>query len=278
MNKLVAIAGGSTLVYAVLASRMGVLPGIELSKVAPEPGMRPRTPIAARGRQIYVREGCAYCHTQQVRPLPTDSAFGRPSAPGDFAFDTPELLGSERTGPDLTNIGARQSSEIGQYIDLYDPRAVVPQSIMPSFPWLFARAQQAPPGTHPVPVPKPYAPVHGVLIPTDDAKALVAYLLTLKPPALPNAPSAQTPVTPRIPAARAAAPGVGGKAVPAGTFDAAVGATLFATNCAACHGEEGAGVPSVFPPLVGDPVVTAGDPGEHVTIVLHGLHRGCLAW
>jgi cytochrome c oxidase cbb3-type subunit 2 len=84
-----------------------------------------------------VASGCSYCHTQQVRPLPQDAVFGRPSAPGDFTYQTPELLGSERTGPDLTNVGARQASTVWQYIHLYNPRAVVPQSIMPAFEWLF---------------------------------------------------------------------------------------------------------------------------------------------
>ena len=272
MNKLVAIAGGSTLVYGLLAGLMGVLPGIELSGVVPGPGVQPLTPIEAHGREIYVSEGCAYCHTQQVRPLPTDKVFGRPSASGDFAFETPQLLGSERTGPDLTNIGARQTSEIWQYIHLYDPRAVVPQSIMPSFRWLFATAPQAPPGTQPVPIPKAYAPTLGVVIPTENARALVAYLLSLKQPALANSPSAQAPVTVPAPAAQAAAPSATNETPPTGAFDAAMGGKLFATNCAACHGAEGAGVPGVFPALVGDPVVTAMDPSEHVTVVLHGRH------
>ncbi|MCE7903340.1 MAG: hypothetical protein DYH20_12035 [Gammaproteobacteria bacterium PRO9] len=131
MNRLVLIAGGSALVYGFLAILMGVLPGIQLSRTPPGPGVVPLTPLEAQGRQVYLANGCSYCHTQQVRPLPMDKVFGRPSAPGDFAYQTPELLGSERTGPDLTNIGARQPSDVWQYIHLYDPRAVVPQSIMP---------------------------------------------------------------------------------------------------------------------------------------------------
>ena len=105
MNKLVLIVGGSTLVYATLAMLMGVLPGIALSNTPPGPGVKPLTPLQTEGRDIYVANGCSYCHTQQVRPLPQDKVFGRPSAPGDFAYQTPELLGSERTGPDLTNVG-----------------------------------------------------------------------------------------------------------------------------------------------------------------------------
>ena len=137
MNKLVLIAGGSTLVYAGLALMMGVLPGMSLSQIPPGPGVQPLTGIEAEGRAVYVSNGCSYCHTQQVRPLAQDKVFGRPSAAGDFAYQTPELLGSERTGPDLTNIGARQPNAVWQYIHLYNPRAVVPQSIMPSFSWLF---------------------------------------------------------------------------------------------------------------------------------------------
>jgi cytochrome c oxidase cbb3-type subunit 2 len=85
MNKLLLIAGGSTLVYGVLAMLMGVLPGIELSKTPPGPGVQPLTTLQAQGRQVYVANGCSYCHTQQVRPLAQDAVFGRPSAPGDFA-------------------------------------------------------------------------------------------------------------------------------------------------------------------------------------------------
>jgi cytochrome c oxidase cbb3-type subunit II len=81
MNKLLLIAGGSTLVYAILAVLMGVLPGIELSKTVPGPGVSPLTSLQAEGREVYVANGCSYCHTQQVRPLQQDKVFGRPSAP-----------------------------------------------------------------------------------------------------------------------------------------------------------------------------------------------------
>jgi len=267
MNKLLAVAGGSTLVYATLAVLMAVLPGIELSQVPPGPGVKPLTDIEAHGREIYIAEGCAYCHTQQVRPLATDRIFGRPSAPGDFAYDTPELLGSERNGPDLSNIGARQASDVWQYIHLYDPRAVVPLSIMPSFPWLFEVVDRAPADAQPVPVPAPYAPAQGVVVPTDKARALVAYLLSLRQAKLPGAQAQPAPQAATAQAAPAAATTA---AAGAPAFDAAQGARLFAANCAACHGAQGAGIPGVFPRLVGDPVVTAADPAEHIATVLHG--------
>jgi len=66
MNKLILIAGGSTLVCLVLAMLMGVLPGIELSNTPPGPGVNPLTALQAEGRAVYVANGCSYCHTQQV--------------------------------------------------------------------------------------------------------------------------------------------------------------------------------------------------------------------
>ncbi|TAL79348.1 MAG: c-type cytochrome [Burkholderiaceae bacterium] len=274
MNKLLAIAGGSTLMYAVLSVLMAILPGIELSAVPPGPGVKQLTELEAHGREVYISEGCAYCHTQQVRPLDADKVFGRPSAPGDFAFSTPELLGSERTGPDLTNIGMRQPSDVWQYIHLYDPRAVVPQSVMPSFPWLFDVVDKAPKGVQAVPLPKAYAPAHGVVVPSPDAQALIAYLMSLKQAPLPNSQAqGAEPAAPAVaaatPAPGAPAPATAGQAV---AFDAAHGSNLFAANCAACHGAQGAGVPGVFPSLAGNAVVNATDPTEHITVVLHGLH------
>ena len=101
-----------------------------MSATRPSPGVLPLSSAAQRGRDIYVGEGCSYCHTQQVRPLARDRVFGRPSTAGDYAYDTPELLGTERNGPDLSNIGARQPSDVWQEIHLYEPRALVAGSIM----------------------------------------------------------------------------------------------------------------------------------------------------
>jgi mono/diheme cytochrome c family protein len=256
MNRSLAISGGSTLIYVGLAILMGVLPGMWLSKVPPTPGLKPLTPLEARGRDVYVSEGCFYCHTQQVRPISGDKPFGRPSAPGDYAYQTTELLGSERNGPDLSNIGTRQSSSIWQHIHLYQPRAVVPQSIMPAFPWLFRVVDKLPPGEKAVPLPPQFAPGGAAVIPSDDGKALVAYLLSLKQPVLaPTQPGAP----PLAPSGRLAG------------FDATKGAALFADNCASCHGAEGKGVPGTFPPLAGDPMVNAANPTSHIGAVLHGL-------
>lgn len=254
MNKLVAIVGGSTLVYAFLAMLMGVLPGMELSKIPAGPGVEPLTALQAEGREVYVANGCSYCHTQQVRPLPQDRIFGRPSAPGDFAYQTPELLGSERTGPDLTNIGRRQPSAVWQYIHLYNPRAVVPQSVMPSFNWLFKVVDAAPIGVTPVPLPAAFAPAHGVVVPTHDAGALLVYLQSLKQPDLPGS-------TPQTATVAAAMP----------TVNALQGQPLFVANCAVCHQASGEGLAGAFPSLKGNAAANDADATKHIDVVLHGL-------
>lgn len=274
MSKLLLIVGGSTLLYAVIATIMGVLPGIELSQTPPGPGVEPLTALEAEGRDVYVANGCSYCHTQQVRPLPADKMFGRPSAAGDFAYQTPELLGSERNGPDLSNVGTRQSSEIWQYMHLYQPRAVVPESIMPSFAFLFKVADKAPPGVTPVPIPAAYAPAHGVVIPTHKAEALVAYLLSLKqvPLALHQMSVVHAAVV------HETAPEPAPASAPVATVaDASAaealpdGKALFSSNCAACHGAGGTGIPGVFPPLKGNGAVNDPDPTKHISVVLGGL-------
>ncbi|AGK58646.1 Cbb3-type cytochrome oxidase, cytochrome c subunit [Hyphomicrobium denitrificans 1NES1] len=273
MNKIVLIAGGSTLVYAGLALMMGVLPGIALSRTPSGPGIKPISPLEAEGRDVYVANGCSYCHTQQVRPLEQDKVFGRPSAPGDFAYQTPELLGSERTGPDLTNIGARQPSSVWQYIHLYNPRAVVPQSIMPSFSWMFDVVDKAPQGVNSVPLPKEYAPSHGVVIPSHQAQALLAYLLSLKQTPWPNSKVAaggdHAGASSESSSKESTAVAANGGS--AAGYDAKKGQQLFSTHCSVCHQETGEGLPGAFPPLKGDAAVNDADPATHIHTVLFGL-------
>jgi cytochrome c oxidase cbb3-type subunit 2 len=282
MNKLVLIAGGSSAVFACLALLMGVLPGIALSKTPPGPGVVPLTALQDEGREVYVANGCSYCHTQQVRPLAQDKIFGRPSAPGDFAYQTPELLGSERTGPDLTNVGVRQASTVWQYIHLYNPRAVVPESIMPAFDWMFQVLDHAPPGATPVPLPTAYAPKHGVVVPDHQAEALVAYLLSLKQPTLPGVSSDGSAMPmPGVSSATAAGASTAastaentpasGSVSAASGYDAAKGKALFTTNCAACHQANGEGLPGAFPSLKGDAAVNDADPTAQIRTVLNGL-------
>ena len=141
---------------------------------------------------------------------------------------------------------------------------------MPPFAWLFDVVDQAPPGVTPVPLPKAYASAHGVVVPGHQAEALVAYLLSLKQPALPDSSSsggvasAPSPGPAASVAAAGSAPGAGG-------YDAAKGKALFTANCAACHQATGEGIPGAFPPLKGNAAVDDPDPTTHLHVVLHGL-------
>ena len=180
MNNVWVLVIAAAAIYGCFCILMGVTPGLVLSNTPPVAGLKPLTAAEARGRDVYVGEGCAYCHTQNVRPLLQDKVFGRPSVGGDYAYATPQLLGTERTGPDLSNIGVRQPSDVWQYIHLYNPRAVVHESIMPRYPWLFETRPSASPGEITVPLPPGFGPRSGVVVATQQAQDLVAYLKSLK--------------------------------------------------------------------------------------------------
>ncbi|OOG52410.1 cytochrome-c oxidase [Rhodanobacter sp. B05] len=274
MNKLLQIAGGAVLIYICIVLGIAVIPAIDLSKTPPGPDVKPLTALQAEGRDVYAANGCGYCHTQQVRPLPEDKVFGRPSAPGDFAYQTPELLGSERTGPDLTNVGSSKPSDVWQYIHLFDPRAVVPESIMPNFKFLFRVVTTVPPGETAVPVPAAFAPKEGQVVPTAQAKALVAYLLSLKQTSIPGygMNGGMGGMTSAAPAAMPASPSTSASASGGYNYDAAKGRALFTANCSACHQATGEGVPGAFPPLKGNAAVDSADPTLHIHTVLQGAH------
>jgi len=272
MKKLLLIAGGALGIYLVIVLLIAVFPAIDLSGTPAGPGVKPLTALQAEGRTVFVANGCSYCHTQQVRPLDEDKVFGRPSAPGDFAWQTPELLGSERTGPDLANVGASKPSDVWQYIHLFDPRAVVPESIMPNFKFLFHVVDQVPLGETAVPIPAGFAPATGKVIPTRQAKALVAYLLSLKQTPIPGyvMKGSMGGVTSAAPMAKAEP----ASAAPAGAYQyvASKGESLFTANCSACHQATGMGIPGAFPPLKGNAAVDAADPTLHIRTVLQGAH------
>ena len=98
---------------------------------------KPLTALELAGRDIYISEGCHVCHTQMVRPLePEIKRNGRANQESDDIYEFPNLWGSKRTGPDLTNLG-RKYSDQWHVLHLIDPRQVVPTSIMPAYPWLF---------------------------------------------------------------------------------------------------------------------------------------------
>ena len=99
-------------------------------------GVRPYTPLELAGRAIYVREGCYLCHSQMIRPLRDEvERYGHYSLAAESMYDHPFQWGSKRTGPDLARVGGKYSDE-WHVAHLVDPRAVVPQSIMPGYPFL----------------------------------------------------------------------------------------------------------------------------------------------
>ena len=182
----------STILLGFLALSLIIAVGPALwveANTAPLPGSEPMTALEHEGLKVYIAEGCVACHTQQVRPLAMDEVWGRAAVPGDYAHVgplgamspyAPALLGSSRTGPDLSNVGARQPSETWHYLHLYNPRIVVPDSVMPAYPWLFEVVDEAGADDVVVPVSGERAPADGQVVATERARALVAYLLSLK--------------------------------------------------------------------------------------------------
>ena len=106
------------------------------STTTPVDGLEPYTPLQLAGRDLYIREGCVSCHSQMVRPFRAETErYGHYSVAGEFIYDRPFLWGSKRTGPDLHRVGGRYSDDWHR-AHLINPRDVVPESIMPGYPWL----------------------------------------------------------------------------------------------------------------------------------------------
>ena len=99
-------------------------------------GIRPYTPLELEGRDIYIREGCYLCHSQMIRPFRDEKErYGHYSLASESMYDHPFQWGSKRTGPDLARVGGKYSDE-WQRQHLMAPRSVVPESVMPNYPWL----------------------------------------------------------------------------------------------------------------------------------------------
>ena len=102
----------------------------------PVEGLKPYTALQLEGRDIYIREGCVQCHSQMIRPFRAETErYGHYSVAGESVYEHPFLWGSKRTGPDLARVGGRYSDDWHR-AHLYNPRNVVPESIMPAYPWL----------------------------------------------------------------------------------------------------------------------------------------------
>ncbi len=133
---------GLMIVLIVVAISFGALVEIVplfFSKQVNEPvaGLKPLNALQLEGRDVYIREGCHVCHTQMIRPFRAETErYGHYSVAGEHVYEHPFLWGSKRTGPDLARVGERYSDDWHR-AHLYNPRNVVPESKMPSYPWLF---------------------------------------------------------------------------------------------------------------------------------------------
>ena len=250
MAYVVAVVAG--LVFFVMSvSLLGVWPGRVLDRqvraMSPDRALG-LTVSEERGRAIYGREGCAYCHTQQIRFVAADMRrFGAPTLAWETRFDFPHLWGTRRIGPDLARAGSVRTDD-WHFAHLFAPRSLVTDSVMPSYAWLFDGAPDRP---------------------SQGARDLVAYLQSLGRARELAGPEGEARARERCDCARdhmmqmafgstlnasparARTSGTDVPALPA-SVDERRGQQLYAANCASCHGPRGAGdgpgAASLLPP------------------------------
>ncbi|OAB25686.1 cytochrome c oxidase cbb3-type subunit 2 [Flavobacterium fryxellicola] len=265
----------ASLLFGTLTLFVAVIPSLYNQKNSvPLYGAIPLTEAQEAGRQIYISNGCVGCHTQQVRNVDMDKTWGkRPGIAADYALSTRKsiwqnagtLMGTERTGPDLTNIGERQPSQDWHLVHLYNPRIVTPQSIMAPYPWLFEVKDKAAKGDIKVAVPEAFMKGQkGIVVATQDGLNLVAYLQSLKQVKLPDGtPDPKFLYKKEKKEAMASA---------AGVEPELNGSDLYAANCMACHQQNGEGLAGAFPPLKGSKVVLNDDSEIMVAIIMNGYN------
>ena len=238
---------------------------------APLPGYEPLSQEAYLGKKSFIANGCVACHTQQVRNVDMDNVWGgRPGIPADYAgisrtdfwTNTATLMGTERTGPDLTNIGSRQPSLAWNLLHLYQPRAVVEKSIMPAYPWLFEVKNELGEKDVEVVVPDAYRKgISGRIVATQEALQLVAYLQSLKQTPLPDGklPMEFLYKKKEIPVI-----------VNGNNANLPDGKLLYTNNCMSCHQANGEGLKGAFPSLKGSSIVLGDDLELFVNIIMLG--------
>ncbi len=206
--------GAGLLFFVASFTLLGAIPAMDLHKQIARntpPGVDlTLTPAEERGKMVYAHDGCAYCHTEQVRFTPADEwRFGPPTQAWETQDEYPQMWGTRRIGPDLARESGKRTRD-WQLVHLYDPRFTVPDSDMPGFAWLFDGSPEKP---------------------TQDALDLVAYLNTLgraareANPKMQVGPAGLSYEMPQCP----------------GTSDLAAGKAVFKANCSGCHGENGEG-------------------------------------
>lgn len=140
VEKNIGLMGVLVFIVVSMAALVEIIP-LYFVKQTTEPvaGLKPYTALQLEGRDIYIRESCNACHSQQIRPFRAETErYGHYSVAGEFVYDHPFLWGSKRTGPDLARVGGRYSDDWHR-LHLTNPRSVVPESNMPAYPWLSKR-------------------------------------------------------------------------------------------------------------------------------------------
>jgi cytochrome c oxidase cbb3-type subunit I/II len=206
--------GAGLLFFVVSFLALGVYPAIRLHErmvqTTPPGAQLVLTPQERHGREIYGRDGCAYCHTEQVRFTPADAwRFGHPTEAWETQGEFPQMWGTRRIGPDLARESGKRPAD-WQLAHLYNPRYVVPDSMMPGYTWLFRGDANKP---------------------SQDALDVVAYLNTLGRPAMQAAAthgSAASLIDARFIAS-----------MPQSTSDLEEGRAVYMANCSGCHGADG---------------------------------------
>lgn len=212
--------------------------------------LKPFSPMELAGRDIYQREGCVNCHTQTVRPLRAEvMRYGEYSKAGEFAYDRPFLWGSKRTGPDLARVGLRYPESM-HYRHFEDPQSVVQKTNMPAYGWLKDyRLDPVSVMAHMDALNLPYSQEEiDALEGKNELDALVAYMLSLGHAVRPEKAAAA--------------------ADEAHEVELSMGASLYADNCAGCHGDDRSG--GYGPNLVGIAIPE----GDLKAIILKGTGRG----
>jgi cytochrome c oxidase cbb3-type subunit 2 len=259
--------------FLLLSIGVAIVPAYQMEGYEPIPGQEDLVSTERRGLGVYVSEGCVACHTQQVRNIEMDKTWGdRPSLASDYFYSkkrmdiwrqSPSLLGSERTGPDLTDVGARQPSDEWHLLHLYNPRLVVEASIMPQYSWLFRKIDTSDVRADDVTLPRSITNMKDgdVIVANKDALDLVAYLKSLQQFSFEDIP-APVDFIPALP--KDEITNVSSKA------STSKGKGLYQTNCAACHQGTGRGIKGAFPPLAGSLIVNDKNPEMLIKIILMG--------
>ena len=264
--------GATFLLFAGLTTLVAILPALHNQRNnAPLPNAEVLSDDAVKGKAVFIANGCVACHTQQVRNVDMDKTWGsRPSIAADYAGihrtdiwrNTATLMGTERTGPDLTNIGNRQPSIDWNLVHLYNPRIVVKESVMPAYPWMFTIKEEPAKNDVVVSVPEEFLKGKaGKVVATRQALQLVAYLQSLRQTPLPDGRPAPEFLYKRAEKKIAATDGA-----PQGLD----GAALYATNCQSCHQSNGEGLKGAFPSLKDSKIVLDDNPELMVNIIMNG--------